>query len=141
MDKKWVLEAGDRFPNGATARSGGVNFSVFSRRATRVWLRLYRGATDPTPLVEIELDPHEHRTYAWWHVFVVGAQPGWYYTWRADGPPDPLAEPLEYLSSAGPPPDWNGSSQSIRNTRPPARGDRSRGAALLLPSGAHARAT
>ncbi len=91
MDKKWVLEAGDRFPNGATARSGGVNFSVFSRRATRVWLRLYRGATDPTPLVEIEHDPHEHRTYAWWHVFVVGAQPGWYYTWRADGPPDPAA--------------------------------------------------
>jgi glycogen operon protein len=91
MDKKWVLEAGDRFPHGATARPGGVNFSVFSGRATRVWLRLYRGATDPTPLVEIELDPRKHRTYAWWHVFVVGAQPGWYYTWRADGPSDPAA--------------------------------------------------
>ena len=93
MDKKWLLEAGDRFPHGATARTGGVNFSVCSRRATRVWLRLYRGATDPKPLVEIELDPREHRTYGWWHVFVVGAQPGWYYTWCADGPSDPAAGP------------------------------------------------
>jgi glycogen operon protein len=89
--KKWLLEAGDRFPQGATARPGGVNFSVFSRRATRVWLRLYRGATDPKPLVEIELDPRVHRTYAWWHVFVGGAQAGLYYTWRADGPTDPAA--------------------------------------------------
>ena len=89
MAKKWVLEAGDRFPNGATAWPGGVNFSVFSRRATRVWLRLYRGATDPKPLVEIELDPRVHRTYSWWHVFVTGAQAGWYYTWRADGPSEP----------------------------------------------------
>jgi len=89
MAKKWVLEAGDRFPHGATVRPGGVNFSVFSRRATRVWLRLYRGATDLKPLVEIELDPRVHRTYAWWHVFVAGAQAGWYYTWRADGPSEP----------------------------------------------------
>jgi isoamylase len=91
MAKKMVLEAGDRFPHGATVRPGGVNFSLFSRRATRVWLRLYRGATDVKPLVEIELDPREHRTYAWWHVFVAGAQAGWYYTWRADGPSEPAS--------------------------------------------------
>jgi len=88
MATKLVLEAGDRFPLGATARAGGVNFSLFSRRATKVWLRLYRRATDATPLVEFELDRREHRTYAWWHAFVAGAQPGWYYTWRADGPTD-----------------------------------------------------
>jgi glycogen operon protein len=91
MAKKLVLEAGARFPNGATARPGGVNFSLFSRRATKVWLRLYRGETDATPVAEFELDPREHRTYAWWHAFVAGAQPGWYYTWRADGPVDPAA--------------------------------------------------
>ena len=95
MAKNLVLEAGDRFPHGATARSGGVNFSLFSRRATKVWLRLYRGATDDTPLAEFELDPREHRSYAWWHVFVAGAQPGWYYTWRADGPAD-AAEGLRF---------------------------------------------
>jgi isoamylase len=89
MVKKLVLEAGDRFPHGAAARQGGVNFSLFSRRATKVWLRLYAHETDATPLAEFELDPREHRTYAWWHAFVAGAQPGWYYTWRADGPVDP----------------------------------------------------
>ena len=88
MAKKLGLEAGDRFPHGATAREGGVNFSLFSRRATKVWLRLYRRATDASPLAEFELDPRVHRTYAWWHAFVAGAQPGWYYTWRADGPTD-----------------------------------------------------
>ena len=54
MTKNLVLEAGDRFPHGAAARSGGVNFSLFSRRATKVWLRLYRRATDETPLAEFE---------------------------------------------------------------------------------------
>ena len=73
MAKKLVLEAGDRFPHGATAREGGVNFSLFSRRATKAWLRLYRRATDATPLAEFELDPRAHRTYAWWHAFVAGA--------------------------------------------------------------------
>ena len=76
MAKKLVLEAGNRFPHGATARPGGVNFSLFSRRATKVWLRLYRSATDATPLAELELDPSEHRTYAWWHVFVAARSPG-----------------------------------------------------------------
>jgi len=88
MAKKLVLEAGDRFPHGATARPGGVNFSLFSRRATKVWLRLYRRAADEAPFAELELDPRVHRTYAWWHAFVAGAQPGWYYTWRVDGPAD-----------------------------------------------------
>ena len=84
--KTLEVQAGNRFPFGATALSGGVNFSVFSRHATRMWLRLYRGATDEKPVIEIELDPREHRTYFCWHVYVVGARPGWLYTWRADGP-------------------------------------------------------
>jgi glycogen operon protein len=86
---KLEVEAGSRFPLGARALPGGVNFSVFSRRATRVWLRLYRGATDSAPLAEIELDPQINCTYFCWHVFVAGARAGWYYTWRADGPSDP----------------------------------------------------
>jgi glycogen operon protein len=89
MANKIEARAGDRFPFGATALPGGVNFSVFSRHATRMWLALYSGATDERPITEFELDPLEHRTYFCWHVFVVGARPGWYYTWRADGPNDP----------------------------------------------------
>jgi glycogen operon protein len=74
---------------GATVAGDGVNFSVLSPRATRVWLRLYRGATDAEPVTEIELDAERNRTFAFWHVLVGGAQPGWFYTWRADGPNEP----------------------------------------------------
>jgi isoamylase len=80
---------GQHFPLGATAARDGVNFSIFSARATRVWLRLYRTAYDTAPATEIELDRRLNRTFAFWHVFVEGARAGWYYTWRADGPNDP----------------------------------------------------
>jgi len=82
---------GTREPLGATAHEDGVNFAVFSPRATRVWLRLYRGATDAEPAVELELDAAVHRTFGFWHVFVAGARAGWFYTWRADGPDEPAA--------------------------------------------------
>ncbi|HEX5048555.1 MAG TPA: glycogen debranching protein GlgX [Gammaproteobacteria bacterium] len=91
MKNELTIGAGSRFPMGATVDAGGVNFSVFSPRATRMWLRLYRGATDAEPLTEIELDSARNRTFAFWHVRVGGAQPGWFYTWRADGPNDPPA--------------------------------------------------
>jgi glycogen operon protein len=95
MAKKLEIRAGDRLPFGATALADGVNFSVFSRHATRMWLRLYRGAADEKPVIEVELDPREHRTYFCWHVFVAGARAGWYYTWRADGAQSP-AEGLRF---------------------------------------------
>jgi glycogen operon protein len=88
---KLTAQVGSRWPLGAHAREDGVNFAVYSRHARRLWLRLYRGATDAKPIAEIELDAREHRTYNFWHVFVVGARPGWYYTWRADGPNEPTA--------------------------------------------------
>jgi glycogen operon protein len=89
--QKRSVSAGSREPLGATVRHDGVNFAVFSPRATRVWLRLYQGAKDPEPMTEIELDPAIHRTFGFWHVFVAGARAGWLYTWRADGPDEPVA--------------------------------------------------
>jgi glycogen operon protein len=89
MNESFELSAGARFPTGATATAEGVNFSIFSRRATQVWLRLYRTADAPEPMLEIELDPRAHRTFFFWHVFVAGARPGWYYTWRVAGPHEP----------------------------------------------------
>jgi glycogen operon protein len=68
-----------------------VNFAVFSPRATRVWLRLYGAPADAAPLAEFELSAGAHRTYGFWHVFVVGARAGWLYTWRADGPNEPTS--------------------------------------------------
>jgi isoamylase len=88
---KLAVSAGVYQPLGATVQAGGVNFAVYSPRATRVWLRLYRGAADAEPIAELELDASAHRTFGYWHVFVAGARAGWLYTWRAAGPDEPEA--------------------------------------------------
>ena len=84
-----LVDRGRSFPLGATVLAGGVNFSVFSRQASRVDLLLFDdvGATHPTRV--IELDARTHRTYHYWHVFVPGIRPGQIYAYRADGPFDP----------------------------------------------------
>ncbi|MDJ0928374.1 MAG: glycogen debranching protein GlgX [Gammaproteobacteria bacterium] len=84
----FATRPGDHLPAGARPREQGINFSVFSRNATRMWLHLYDSATALEPLQVIELDPATQRTFFFWHVFVEGAGPGLYYTWRADGPSD-----------------------------------------------------
>ena len=84
----FAISPGEHLPAGARPRAGGVNFSVFSRNATRMWLNLYSSATAADPQQVIELDPTRHRTFFFWHVFVAGAGAGLYYTWRADGPAD-----------------------------------------------------
>jgi glycogen operon protein len=91
MSEPLEVRTGTRFPTGAAATVDGVNFSIYSRHATRVWLRLYRHALDQRPIAEFELDPRRHRTLDFWHVFVAGAKAGWFYTWRAAGPNDPDA--------------------------------------------------
>jgi isoamylase len=76
-------------PLGATVGAGGVNFSVYSRNASRVDLLLFDREDDPRPTRGIRLDPARHRTYHYWHVFVSGAGPGQIYGYRAEGPWDP----------------------------------------------------
>jgi glycogen operon protein len=88
---KLSIRPGSHQPLGATLQGDGVNFAVYSPRATRLWLRLYRAAADLEPITEIELGAAAHRSYGFWHVLVVGARAGWLYTWRADGPDDPAA--------------------------------------------------
>jgi glycogen operon protein len=80
---------GESSPLGATILSGGVNFSVFSRQATRVELLLFDCAEADQPTRVIELDPHTHRTYHYWHAFVPGIGAGQIYAYRTFGPFDP----------------------------------------------------
>jgi len=80
---------GRSFPLGATVRAEGVNFSVFSREASRVDLLLFDDPAATRPARVIELDPRTHRTYHYWHVFVPGIRPGQVYAYRAAGPFDP----------------------------------------------------
>jgi glycogen operon protein len=75
-------------PLGASVEKGGVNFSVYSRDATRIDLLLF-DSEDAPPSRVIHLDPSANRTYHYWHVFVPGLQPGQLYGYRAHGPFDP----------------------------------------------------
>jgi 1,4-alpha-glucan branching enzyme len=84
-----LVDRGRSFPLGATVLAGGVNFSVFSRQASRVDLLLFDDASATHPARVIELDPRTHRTYHYWHVFVPGIRPGQIYAYRTDGPFDP----------------------------------------------------
>jgi glycogen operon protein len=73
-------------PYGARPYPGGVEFRIFSRHATRVWLMLFKSPEAAKPDREIELDPVANRTGDIWHVAVPGAQAGECYLWRMDGP-------------------------------------------------------
>lgn len=83
------IEPGRPLPWGAYHRHGGVNFSLFSRSATRVWLELYDRPEDDAPAMAIELDPERHRTGDMWHVWLKGATYGQLYAFRVDGPYQP----------------------------------------------------
>jgi isoamylase len=75
-------------PLGATVTAAGVNFSVYSRQASRVDILFFDREDDVRPSRVIDMDP-ANRTYHYWHVFVPGVQPGQIYGFRVDGPTDP----------------------------------------------------
>jgi glycogen operon protein len=80
---------GSSFPLGAAVRHGGVNFSVFSKHSTMMELLLFAQEDDAKPSRVITLDPNQHRTYHYWHVFVPDLGPGQLYGFRAIGPFEP----------------------------------------------------
>ena len=83
--------AGKSAPLGADVTPEGVNFSVFSKRATSIELLLFDHVDDPKPATVIPLDPGVNRTNHFWHVFVPGIEAGQIYGLRAYGPFDPSA--------------------------------------------------
>ena len=50
---------------------------------------MFDGVDDPQPAQVIRLDPQQHRTYHYWHVFVPGVRAGQIYAYRAIGPNAP----------------------------------------------------
>jgi len=83
------IEPGTSAPLGAALGPRGVNFSVFSKRATLVELLLFDDRAQAAPSRVIPLDPVSHRTYHYWHAFVPGLAPGQIYAYRAHGPFEP----------------------------------------------------
>ena len=81
-----TVRRGRPLPLGVEMRDGGVNFAIFSRHATQIWLELYANPEDEEPSELIGLDPYANRTGNIWHVWVQGLKPGQLYGYRADGP-------------------------------------------------------
>ncbi|HEX9132901.1 MAG TPA: glycogen debranching protein GlgX [Ktedonobacteraceae bacterium] len=86
--REYQIEPGHPHPLGAIPDENGVNFAVFSERATSVELLLFDKHDDPKPIHTIQLDPYKHRTFYFWHVYVRGLKPGASYAYRVDGPQD-----------------------------------------------------
>jgi glycogen operon protein len=80
-----LVTTGHSAPLGATPVDGGVNFSVFSRRAESIELLLFDHVDSAKAARVISLDPVRHRTYRYWHAFVAGLKPGQHYGFRANG--------------------------------------------------------
>src|SRR5512142_3017308 len=78
---KYQIERGHPHPLGALPDENGVNFAVFSERATSVELLLFDKHDDPKPIQTIQLDPYKHKTFYFWHVYVRGLKPGTNYAY------------------------------------------------------------
>lgn len=84
-----TFERGKPMPFGATVKSDGINFAVFSRNATKVKLLFFENPEDDHPASVFEFDPNENRTGDVWHVFVRNAQNGTLYLYQTEGKANP----------------------------------------------------
>jgi glycogen operon protein len=83
---QYSTRTGVRYPHGIKTDDNGVNFSIFSRHATRVELLLFSAADSAAPFQTILLDPEKSQTFFAWHVYVEELPVGTWYAWRIDGP-------------------------------------------------------
>lgn len=83
------IAPGQSFPLGSTVYPEGVNFCLFSKHATQVYLLLFDEANAPQPSATIALDPNRHNTYHYWHILVKGLTAGQVYAYRVEGPDAP----------------------------------------------------
>lgn len=83
------IQNGSPMGAGAIITPEGVNFAIYSKDATKVWLCLFDSDKAKTPSSVIELDPARNRTGHVWHVFVTGAKAGTLYLYKVAGPYDP----------------------------------------------------
>ena len=90
MPGQHATRPGDPSPLGATITNGGVNFSLFSQRATSVELLLFEDFDDPAPYQILTFHPYHNKTFFYWHMFVEGVKEGQIYAYRVDGPFDPF---------------------------------------------------
>ena len=96
QNTEYKFKPGRSYPSGTKQNKEGVNFSIFSRHATHVELLLFKTSQSDKPFQIIQLDPHTHKTFFSWHVYVLGLPAGTWYTWRIDGPNEPKEAGLHF---------------------------------------------
>lgn len=79
------IRIGVPLPMGASAYNDGVNFTLFSRNASRVQLELFEYLDDTKASRIIDLDPRCNRTGDVWHVWIKEIRTGQLYAYRVDG--------------------------------------------------------
>ena len=80
------VQPGKPMPFGATLEHDGVNFTVFTRNGTRVFLDIFENETSDAPYFTYEFNPAVNKTGDIWHVKVMGLGAGALYLFRVDGP-------------------------------------------------------
>ena len=87
----FTVEEGAAHPPGTTVYPDGVNFSLFSQAATDIALLLFDREDAAEPMQVVRFDPYRNKTFHFWHVFLRGCGPGFFYALRVDGPNRPSA--------------------------------------------------
>lgn len=83
------VECGNPLSLGATILKDGVNFSIYSKNASKVTLVIFEKEDDVSPSNFIELDPVVNKTGDIWHIFIKNAGEGTLYLYKVEGPYDP----------------------------------------------------
>ncbi|MEO8156927.1 MAG: hypothetical protein ABI648_03965 [Betaproteobacteria bacterium] len=89
ISERTQVRRGVPLPMGLHDSAGAVNFSLFSRRASRARLELFDEPADVVPARIIVLDPMHNRTGDVWHVWIEGIRPGQLHAYRLHGPYQP----------------------------------------------------
>ncbi|MFM2486797.1 glycogen debranching protein GlgX [Celerinatantimonas yamalensis] len=77
---------GRSYPLGACLEAAGINFSLYSKSATKVTLLLFKSINSRKAYQHIRYDPQVNRTDNYWHIFVEGLSAGTLYGFQVDGP-------------------------------------------------------
>ena len=85
---KYAIGRGKPLPFGATVTAQGINFAIFAEHATSVTLVLMK-LEEPTPFLEVKLEPKYNKTGHVWHVHIFELKPPVQYGYYVDGPWQP----------------------------------------------------
>lgn len=86
-NEKLKINNGFPLPFGASRRSKGINFAVFSKHAKSIKICLFH-PNEIEPQYEIELNPENNKTGNVWHILIENIDPSFHYGFRVDGPID-----------------------------------------------------